>query len=35
MARNIAQTGHALAIVACIEHSEIYLLLRLLREERA
>jgi len=33
MARNIAQAGHALAIVVCFEHSEIYLLLRLLSME--
>ena len=33
MARNIAREGHALAIVVCFEHSEIYLLLRLLSME--
>ncbi len=33
MARNIAQAGHALAIVVCFEHSEMYLLLRLLSME--
>ncbi len=33
MARNIAQAGHALSIVVCFEHSEIYLLLRLLSME--
>lgn len=33
MARNIAQAGRALAIVVCFEHSEIYLLLRLLSME--
>ncbi len=33
MARNIAQTGRALAVVVCFEHSEIYLLLRLLSME--
>ena len=33
MARNIARDGHALAIVVCFEHSEIYLLLRLLSME--
>ena len=33
MARNIARDGHALALVVCFEHSEIYLLLRLLGME--
>jgi replicative DNA helicase len=33
MARNIARDGRALAIVVCFEHSEIYLLLRLLSME--
>src|SRR5512135_2036985 len=33
MARNIAKDGRALAIVVCFEHSEIYLLLRLLSME--
>jgi len=33
MARNIARDGQALAIVVCFEHSEIYLLLRLLSME--
>jgi len=33
MARNIAREGRALAIVVCFEHSEIYLLLRLMSME--